>query len=212
MWLIIIASAFIHIISIKTGPKWLFFATKPIPIIAMIGMLLLSPAIQLPYAKWIISGLSLSLIGDLVMMYPKDSFTQGIKFFCAALTCYALGFIQIAAWHFTPWLPFAVLGFGICAYLFFKPDLGKEKWSVASYIIVLMTMLWMSMEYYAAGKTQSSAFAVLGSVIFTMSGIVIAFERFGSTSTFSRQVAMATYYSAQLLITMSVSAIVIRFL
>ncbi len=68
------------------------------------------------------------------------------------------------------------------------------------------------MEYYASGKTQSSAFAVLGSFVFTLSGAVLAFERFGGTSIFSRQVVMTTYYSAQYLITMSVFAIVIRFL
>ncbi|EKO3829602.1 lysoplasmalogenase [Vibrio harveyi] len=212
MWLIVIACALIHIISIKTGPKWLFFLTKPLPLIAMIGMLLMSPASHLPYTKWVISGLSLSLIGDLIMMHPKDKFVFGIKLFCLAQISYALGFINMAAWHFTPWLPFAVFGAGLCAYSFFKPDLGKEKWFVASYIFVLMTMLWMAMEYYASGKTQSSAFAVLGSFIFTMSGVVLAFERFGSTSIFSRQVVMTTYYSAQFLITMSVFAIVIRFL
>ncbi|WP_039986349.1 lysoplasmalogenase [Vibrio owensii] len=212
MWLIVIACAFIHIISIKTGPKWLFFLTKPLPIVAMIGMLLLSPSNHLPYTQWIIAGLSISLIGDLVMMHPKDKFILGIKLFCLALICYALGFINMAAWHFTPWLPFAVFGVGLCAYFFFKPDLGKEKWSVASYIFVLMAMLWMSLEYYASGKTQSSAFAVLGSFVFTLSGAVLAFERFGGTSIFSRQVVMTTYYSAQYLITMSVFAIVIRFL
>ncbi|WP_404974048.1 lysoplasmalogenase [Vibrio campbellii] len=212
MWLIVVACALIHIISIKTGPKWLFFLTKPLPITAMIGMLMLSPASHLPYTQWIIAGLSLSLMGDLILMHPKDKFVAGIKLFCLAQISYALGFINMAAWHFTPWIPFAVFGAGLCAYFFFKPDLGKEKWSVASYIFVLMTMLWMALEYYASGQTQSSAFAVLGSFIFTMSGVVLAFERFGSTSVFSRQVVMTTYYSAQFLITMSVFAIVIRFL
>ncbi|MEF1245348.1 lysoplasmalogenase [Vibrio campbellii] len=176
MWLIVVACALIHIISIKTGPKWLFFLTKPLPITAMIGMLMLSPASHLPYTQWIIGGLSLSLMGDLILMHPKDKFVAGIKLFCLAQISYALGFINMAAWHFTPWIPFAVFGAGLC------------------------------------GQTQSSAFAVLGSFIFTMSGVVLAFERFGSTSVFSRQVVMTTYYSAQFLITMSVFAIVIRFL
>lgn len=127
MWLIVIACAFIHIISIKTGPKWLFFLTKPLPIVAMIGMLLLSPSNHLPYTQWIIAGLSISLIGDLVMMHPKDKFILGIKLFCLALICYALGFINMAAWHFTPWLPFAVFGVGSALISSLNPIWGKRN-------------------------------------------------------------------------------------
>ncbi|EDP60763.1 lysoplasmalogenase [Vibrio sp. AND4] len=212
MWLIVLACAFMHVISIKTGPKWLFFLTKPLPIATMIGMLLLSPASHLPYTEWIICGLLLSLMGNLILMQQKDQFVPAIKLFCLAQICYSLAFINMAGWHFTPWFPFVVFGVGLCVYIFFKPNLGKEKWPVASYIFFLMSMLWMALEYYASGKTQSSAFAVLGSFIFTMSGVVLAFERFGNTSIFSRQVVMTTYYSAQFLITMSVFAIVIRFI
>uniref|UniRef100_UPI0004F2E9DD lysoplasmalogenase n=1 Tax=Vibrio parahaemolyticus TaxID=670 RepID=UPI0004F2E9DD len=112
---------------------------------------------------------------------------------------------------FTPWLPIALFGLGICFYWLFRPDLGKERIPVAIYILVLMTMCWMAIEYYLSGKTQSSSFAVLGSFIFNISGTVLAFERFGGYSVFSRQVVMVTYYSAQTLMAMSVIAIVIRY-
>ncbi|NMU47235.1 lysoplasmalogenase, partial [Vibrio parahaemolyticus] len=59
--------------------------------------------------------------------------------------------------------------------------------------------------------TQSSSFAVLGSFIFIISGFVLAFERFGGRSIFSRQVVMVNYYSAQTLMVMSVVAIVVRY-
>ncbi|EIV8502654.1 lysoplasmalogenase [Vibrio parahaemolyticus] len=211
MWLVVVVLAFIHIISVRKGPQWLFYVSKPLPVLVMIGILLNSPASQLPYTQWILVGLSLSLLGDLLLMLPRDKFIIGLSLFCSAHLSYSYGFTLMSAWHFTPWLPIALFGLGICFYWLFRPDLGKERIPVASYILVLMTMCWMAIEYYLSGKTQSSSFAVLGSFIFIISGTVLAFERFGGYSVFSRQVVMVTYYSAQTLMAMSVIAIVIRY-
>jgi uncharacterized membrane protein YhhN len=210
MWLVVVVLAFLHVISIRNGPKWLFYLSKPLPIVLMIGILLTSEATYLPYTQWILFGLCLSLIGDVLLMLPRDQFQLGLVAFCLAYLSYCFSFTLISAWHLTPWLPFAVFGLGGCIYWFFRPKLGKEKIPVAIYILVLMSMSWTATEYYLSGQTQSSSFAVLGCLIFIVSGMVLGFGRFDEQSVFSRQVVMVTYYSAQTLITLSVIAIVIR--
>ena len=209
MWLVVIVLAFIHIISIRKGAKWLFYVSKPLPVFCMLGILIQSSAYHILYTNWILIGLSLSLLGDLLLMLPRDKFITGLVIFCFAHLSYSYGFAVMSAWHFTPWLPITLFGLGVCFYWLFQPNLGKEKRPVATYILVLMCMCWASIEYYLSGKTQSSSFAVFGSCIFIISGIVLAFERFGGRSIFSRQVVMVTYYSAQTLMTMSVIAIVV---
>ncbi|MCE3220848.1 lysoplasmalogenase [Vibrio diabolicus] len=211
MWLVVVVLAFIHIISIRKGSKWLFYVSKPLPVLCMLGILIQSPAYPMLYAHWILIGLSLSLLGDVLLMLPRDKFITGLVLFCSAHLSYSYGFAIMSAWHFTPWLPITLFGLGVCFYWLFRPDLGQEKLPVASYILILMTMCWAAIEYYLSGKTQSSSFAVLGSFIFIVSGTVLAFERFGGRSVFSRQVVMVTYYSAQTLMVMSVVAIVVRY-
>ncbi|MGP8306831.1 lysoplasmalogenase [Vibrio sp. YIC-376] len=210
MWLVVAVLAALHVVSIRNGPKWLFYLSKPLPVLLMIGILFSSEATHLPYAQWILFGLCLSLIGDILLMLPRDKFLLGLIAFCLAHLSYCFSFALISAWHLTPWLPVAVFGLGGCIYWLFSPSLGNEKLPVAIYILVLMAMCWTALEYYLSGQTQSSSFAVLGCLIFIISGTVLGFGRFDEQSLFSRQVVMVTYYSAQTLITLSVIAIVIR--
>ncbi|MDW3643053.1 lysoplasmalogenase family protein, partial [Vibrio sp. 1291-1] len=100
MWLVVVVLAFIHIISVRKGPKWLFYVSKPLPVLVMIGILLNSPASQLPYTQWILVGLSLSLLGDLLLMLPRDKFIIGLSLFCSAHLSYSYGFSLMSAWHF----------------------------------------------------------------------------------------------------------------
>ncbi|WMN90166.1 lysoplasmalogenase [Vibrio parahaemolyticus] len=210
MWLVVVVLASLHIMSIRNGPKWLFYVSKPLPLLLMIGILITSEATHLPYTQWILLGLSLSLFGDILLMLHRNKSLLGFSAFCLAHLSYCFSFALISAWHITPWLPVATFGLGGCIYMFFRPSLGKQNLPVAIYILVLMAMSWMALEYYLSGQTQSSSFAILGCLLFVISGMVLAFGRFDGQSIFSRQVVMVTYYSAQTLITMSVIAIVIR--
>lgn len=74
MWLVVVVLAFIHIISIRKGPKWVFYVSKPLPVLCMLGILIQSPAYHMPYTHWILVGLSLSLLGDLLLMLPRGKF------------------------------------------------------------------------------------------------------------------------------------------
>ncbi len=101
MWLVVVVLAFIHIISIRKGPKWVFYVSKPLPVLCMLGILIQSPAYHMPYTHWILVGLSLSLLGDLLLMLPRDKFITGLVLFCSAHLSYSYGFTIMSAWHFT---------------------------------------------------------------------------------------------------------------
>ncbi|MDF2154833.1 lysoplasmalogenase [Vibrio sp. CAU 1672] len=211
MWLAIPLFAVLHVVCIRTGPFWLRNTTKVIPIVLMIVTLTLSDSFQLLYAKGIVLGLVFSLIGDLFFIHSGEKLTAGIIAFTIAQICYGYSFGLISAWHFTFWIPLLLFGLGLCAYFFFKPDLKHYRLLIATYIIILMSTFWMALEYYTSGKTQSSALAVIGCFKFVTSGIIFAFQHFSSSSVFTNQVVMVTYYSAQILITLSVLAIVTRY-
>lgn len=99
MWLVVVVLAFIHIISIRKGSKWLFYVSKPLPVLCMLGILIQSPAYPMPYAHWILIGLSLSLLGDVLLMLPRDKFITGLVLFCSAHLSYSYGFAIMSAWH-----------------------------------------------------------------------------------------------------------------
>ncbi|NAX21897.1 lysoplasmalogenase [Vibrio sp. V39_P1S14PM300] len=212
MWLAIGLTALIHILSIDRGPKWIFYLSKPTPIVLMMAVIFHSDIASLGYAQWILAGLALSAIGDVFLMHPKDKFVPGLLSFLLAHIAYAIGFSEFANPQITHWMPILLLCSGVIVFLFLLPNLGNMAIPVAFYILVIMVMTWCAMEYWHDIGSQSASLAMMGAFIFMLSDLVLAIDRFRSTSKFSRHVIMVTYYTAQALITLSAVALSTRVL
>ncbi|RJX75467.1 lysoplasmalogenase [Vibrio sinensis] len=204
MWLAIITFSLIHIASIDRGPRWLFYFSKPIPIffLSLIAYSHVSPNDTFPV--WIALGLLLSMCGDLFLMHPKDKFIAGLScFFCAHLS-YAYAFLSISNVDGLNWIFYLLAAIGVIIYLLLLPSLGEMKSAVGIYIFAILLMAWGAIDYWATYPIQSAALGAFGAIIFIISDIVLALDRFRSSSGFSRHVVMVTYYTAQCLITLSV--------
>jgi uncharacterized membrane protein YhhN len=64
-------------------------------------------------------------------------------------------------------------------------------------------MAWGAVEFWTQAKIPAAGYAMLGALTFVVSDIVLAVDRFRSSSGFSRHVVMVTYYTAQGLLTLS---------
>lgn len=148
-------------------------------------------------------GLILSSIGDLFLMHPKDKFIQGlVAFFLAHIVYSAAFFNETTSFSFTTLS--LLLAIGVIVYLFLLPTLGEMKIPVAVYCIAILFMAWGAIELWSASPYISAAYGALGAVVFIGSDLVLAIDRFRSSSAFSRHVIMITYYTAQALLTLSV--------
>ncbi|MGF1719287.1 lysoplasmalogenase [Vibrio kyushuensis] len=203
MWFLIVLFSALHVGSINSRFKWLFYISKPIPIILLIGTILWSGSIVLPYVQLIILGLFLSVIGDVFLMHPSDKFLPGLKFFLIAHICYLAAFTGQITTSISPW-PIIVLSIlGVLVYKFIYNRLEDIKIPVAIYILIILCMAWAAIEYRSGGYSQSAAFAFTGSILFLLSDFVLAVDRFRAPSFLTRQVVMITYYSAQAFIALS---------
>ncbi|MCW8335189.1 lysoplasmalogenase [Vibrio paucivorans] len=210
MWLLITLIAAIHIVSINNGPRWLFYLSKPLPILLMIGSLVFKGPELPTYVYFVISGLTLSALGDVFLMHPKDKFIQGLSSFLLAHIAYFVAFHQQLDGAVTIWVLGLLVSLGVIVYLLLLPNLGEMKLPVAAYVTVILAMTWAAIEYRLTGSTPSSATALVGACLFMLSDLVLAIDRFRSSSRFSQHVIMVTYYTAQLLITMSAYALIER--
>jgi uncharacterized membrane protein YhhN len=75
---------------------------------------------------------------------------------------------------------------------------------VAIYILIIVAMGSATAEYWLSYNSSSARLAFTGACIFMVSDLVLAIDRFRSSSKFSRHVVMFTYYTAQALLTLSV--------
>ena len=68
MWLLILTLCAVHVWSIERGPRWLFYATKTLPILLMAVVLISLYEVVGQYALWMAVGLLVSVVGDLLLL------------------------------------------------------------------------------------------------------------------------------------------------
>lgn len=187
--------------------RWQVYAFKPLATLLILALALsLSPA--RPDYQWAIAaGLVLSTAGDVFLMLPRDRFVAGLASFLLAHLCYLRAFsieVPFGA-GLLLWLPFFVAGGMVVALVWpgLKPAL---RGPVVVYVIVIAAMAGQATgRWYVSGSMVALAAAV-GAGLFVVSDAVLAIDRFRWPFRAARAVTLSTYWAAQLLIAISVSA------
>ena len=182
--------------------KYIF---KPITTVLIIVLALLQqPDGYSVYSYLIISGLVLSLIGDIYLMLPSDKFVHGLVSFLIAHIFYIVAF----GWGFGPYFEIIYLIPAAIYTLVFLwillPKTGKMKLPVLVYALVLMIFLWQATGryYYLAETTALYTFA--GAVLFVISDSILAYGRFVKNYKLSPLLIHITYWGAQVAIALSI--------
>jgi len=152
----------------------------------------------------IVLGLAFSMLGDIFLMLPSDRFIPGLLSFLTAHLCYIAAFTVKQGFGFTVWLLLVFALFGAILLRLLWSDLGKMKLPVIGYVLVIMTMGWQAWERYLAVGGLPALSAGIGALFFAGSDSVLAWRRFRKPFPSARLIVMVTYYTAQLLIALSV--------
>ncbi|OQY00390.1 MAG: hypothetical protein B6I20_08795 [Bacteroidetes bacterium 4572_117] len=141
--------------------------SKPIPLIVLI----VSVRLKNKYNQLILIGLTLSLIGDILLAKAVDQFLFGLISFLTAHVVYIFAFLKKSKRvALIESLPFYVYG----AILFFilQSHLGDMLIPVLFYVIVITTMLWRS--FIQRKISDVAKWAFIGALFFTISDTFIA--------------------------------------
>ena len=166
------------------------------------------------YAIWVIVALCLGLIGDVLLVFADNLkfFILGLVSFLLGQVCYAIVFARFVGFSWIDAVVYAVvIGATLIAYSRAKLDLGKMKIPVLVYVLVIAFMFVMAVStiYKSGFSSAAVGLIVAGAALFAMSDIVLAFVRFGRSPHRSlRAVNLSTYYFAQILLALSVTAVV----
>ncbi|MDR6486163.1 putative membrane protein YhhN [Chryseobacterium vietnamense] len=148
--------------------------------------------------QWFLSGLILSFLGDVFLLF-EWGFIPGLGSFLLAHICYIVYFFKIKKKNAWSWLPFVFLYLGSFIYYIY-PYLNEMKIPVVIYGITIATMLYFSISTY-------SSLLILGAILFVISDSVLAINMFVKHSTEKELVVMITYVLAQLMLVSGVVGI-----
>ena len=153
---------------------------------------------------WIVLGLVLSAGGDLALTRPRG-LPAGMGLFLAAHVAY------LGAWHAL--LPVGAWRWGLLAPLVLAaavavrwlwPYLGRLRWAVAAYVTVITLMVWGALSVWRSGVYPAGAAIAAGAVLFWLSDLAVARNRFVAEAFVNRAVGLPLYYAAQLLLALAV--------
>lgn len=151
---------------------------------------------------WVLLGLSLSLVGDVALMWPQQGFLPGLVSFLLAHLAYLWAFTRarrLASW----WLPFAVYALvagGILAALW--PGVpGALRVPVLAYVVCLAAMAAQAGVVWHGARDSKDAsrglLLALGGALFVVSDGLLATNRFAQPLPLSGLWILSTYWAAQ---------------
>lgn len=177
------------------------YVCKPATLVALIAAAALVDPSKSSVRMWFVAALVLSLIGDVLLMLPKEQFVGGLSAFLLAHLCYIGGFV--AAGLDLPSVVLAVIGTALVvspvASRVLRGVAAKEpalKPPVVAYLVVIGTML-------AFSAASRNPLAAIGALLFVTSDSMIAWSRFVVPFEGAPVAIMVTYHLAQAALVLS---------
>lgn len=191
----------IHIFADYKFPNAVYF-TKPLPLLFIIFYCLLSKDLFQSNKLFIFLGFIFTLAGDLLLINKKYFYFGLISFLITHLF-----FITYLLLQFHPHFNIIIFFIIVFAFIMFYRQIITRVQSKKSYLnlygIILFILLWQSLEQLNYYKNSSSLIFAIGIILFAISDILIAFNKFIAKFHSAQFLILSTYFLAQFLILIS---------
>jgi uncharacterized membrane protein YhhN len=185
----------------RRGSQAGLWLTKPVASAAFIWLALASGALESTYGRWLLAGLALCMLGD-VLLIPRDR--PGV--FRAGVFAFLLGHVAYCAAFLTR--PMAPAGLIVGGVLMVTVVGLVLRWlagslptdmvgAVRTYMVVIGVMSTLACGVTAAGGPWQVA---VGALAFTASDVSVARDRFVRHEFVNRAWGLPLYFVAQLLL------------
>jgi uncharacterized membrane protein YhhN len=189
-------------LAVQAGRKPLEYVCKPLTMVFLIGVAATVDVDSGAVRGWFLVALTLSMLGDVFLMLPRDRFVPGLASFLLAHIAFVVGMwvdgvspgafaigLAVAA------VAIVVIGRRVLAGARAGDDPALVV-PVAAYMAVISVML-------ASAIGTQEPFAVGGASLFFCSDALIAWERFVRPQPWHRLAIIVTYHLAQAGLTLS---------
>jgi uncharacterized membrane protein YhhN len=185
-------------------PRFVYYAFKPLTMVLILS-LAWERTLSFPsaYGYFLLSGLCFSLLGDIMVMFPRKFLRYGLLAFMVGYLFYILAFSRdIEIVSYAVLIP--ILGFAAVFYFYLYKGLNKMRWPVLVYTLVVSVMAWLGVNRHLDLRDQKSLLVLIGCVLLFFSESVWAINRFRKAFWLAEILILGTYFPAQLLFALSI--------
>jgi uncharacterized membrane protein YhhN len=201
---IMVGAVFSLLHAIRVGDRPLEVLSKTAASAAFVALGLARWSAGDPVGAWLIAGLALCAVGDLCLLWDR-SFDLGVISFLLGHLTYVTAFsvaLPIRMWP--PVLIITLFAIGWLVLRWLWPHLGQKKLAVALYVVGISVMLWGGAATLVRDALPWTAGC--GAILFYLSDLAVARQRFVHESFLNRALGLPIYYLGQLLLAMTIGA------
>jgi uncharacterized membrane protein YhhN len=194
------------LIAERVQSRALLHVAKPAASVGFLLVAFASGALDDAYGRWILIGLGFSFVGDVALMIAGPvPFLSGLVSFLLAHLAYAFAFLLAGV--SATWVVMAATGALVVALVVWRwlsPHVEDDmKGPVLGYVVVISVMVSLAVGTLGGGLT---ALIVTGAVLFYVSDLFVARDRFLSPGFANALIGLPLYYIAQVLLAVSIGA------
>jgi uncharacterized membrane protein YhhN len=156
------------------------------------------------FGTWLAAGLLLCAAGDLCLLDDRG-FSAGLTAFLLGHLAYLGAFrsaLPLSSWPIAALAP-VLAASGLAAAWLWK-RLGRRRVPVLAYVVAISLMAWGGLATAAAGALPIRA--AIGAVLFYLSDLAVARQRFVRPAFINRALGLPVYYLGQLLLALSIGS------
>jgi uncharacterized membrane protein YhhN len=176
-----------------------------------LGAALIQPHLVPSYYQFVLAGLVCGLIGDVCLaLKGKKAFRVGLVVFLIGHILYVVAFVgltRLLDWGTSGHFLIAAVSLGV--FLRLRTHLGNMLVPVVLYVVVISIMVaaaWVA--FLNPDIPRSGALTLLlGAILFYLSDVLVARERFVESDFVNRLFGLPLYYCGQFLIAFSVGLV-----
>jgi uncharacterized membrane protein YhhN len=181
---------------------WLKAVSKLVAALAFLMNAIQSSALSCSNpAFWVFCGLCCGFMGDIFLLFRHPAvFQLGVLSFLINHAFYIAANVSlgVSTDGVVMSMPFVVVG-GLCIWAWLRPHVGDMSSSVAVYLVVICTVLATSFGAVVADLNSGRLCLLCASVVFLVSDLLVARDRFMQRDTFAMALNVPLYFGAQLL-------------
>ncbi len=189
------------------GARMAHYIAKPLATVSILAIALTARPASAPRYRWsVAAGLFASLVGDILLMLPRDLFVAGLAAFLVAHLCYLAAFLgesRLLA------RPIALVGYALVAvtlaFTLFPTLPAALRVPVLAYMAVITVMAAQGASWMLATPSESARRAAAGGAWFLVSDATLAIDRFRVDVPYRELLVLGTYFVAQWCIARSVA-------
>ncbi|MEE9555863.1 MAG: lysoplasmalogenase, partial [Candidatus Adiutricales bacterium] len=160
----------------------------------------------------ILAGLIFCLMGDVFLALPQEKmFTPGLGAFLTGHVFYIIAFNSLTGFNqWFSWQPLVVVIISAAVFIWLRPRLDHMRLPVFLYVVVITIMVagaWAVYRFSGCALT-GQVFILGGAVLFYLSDLFVAVDRFVKEGYINRLIGLPLYYLGQFLLAFSVGLVI----